>query len=50
MDLVQNYIKTYKEWKQSHYSQKVYNDLIDIYEQLNSKQRAEVSERLIKWR
>jgi len=47
MDIVEDYFQTYISWKQSQYSQKTYNKLIDLYDRMSVDQRAQVSKKLV---
>jgi len=46
-DIVEEYCYTYNNWKQTHYSQPVYEKLVDLYSKMTPDQKAKASERLV---
>lgn len=47
MDLVQEYLNTYINWKQTHYSQPIYEKLINLHRKMTPDQKAKVSVELV---
>jgi len=45
--IVDDYCHLYMNWKQTHYSQPIYDKLVDLYSQMTPDQKAKASERLL---
>ena len=46
-ELVEEHHSIYLSWKQTQYSQPIYEKLVDIYARMSPDQKAEVSKRLL---
>jgi len=46
IDIVDKYCLLYENWKQTHYSQSIYDELVNLYDTMTPEQKAKASQKL----
>lgn len=47
MNKAEEYYHLYSSWKQTHYSQPLYEKMVDLFQQMTPEEKAEASLRLV---